>query len=437
MHRLLIGLQGNMKTMQEDLLSAVVPLLKLLSLTVIGLILAHHRTQIVPKSTFKQLNKLVFVLFLPCLIFIDLGRSITLHNLSLWWFIPVNVIISMLLGFLLGVIVVYLCRPPPQFVRFTIVMTACGNTGNLPIAILGSLCHAQDHSFGPNCHQRGVAYVSSAQWISVVLVYTLVYHMMEPPMEYYEIIEEENDENCRSDFTPLVIDAEWPPGIEETEISTKHSYNLLDDEEIQPVVISTEPIRSEMVQKVRVVAEKTPIKNIFRPPTIASLLAIIIGCIPRAKSFIFGHDAPFSFITDTLQILGGAMVPSVMLVLGGMLAEGPYISKLGFKTTIGVIVSRLLVLPLLGIGVVGLADKMHLLIADDAMYRYVLMLQYATPSAILLGAVARMRGYAVSETSALLFWQHVFALFSLSVYIFIYSKLVPYGPYTANTQVYT
>ncbi|KAI3825090.1 hypothetical protein L1987_06566 [Smallanthus sonchifolius] len=424
--------QGDMKTMQEDIFSAVMPLLKLLSLTVIGLFLAHHKTQIVPKSTFKQLNKLVFVLFLPCLIFIDLGQSITLHSLFLWWFIPVNVIISMSLGFLLGVIVVYLCRPPPQFVRFTIIMTACGNTGNLPIAILGSLCHTHDNPFGPNCHQRGVAYVSIAQWISVVLVYTLVYHMMEPPMEYYEIIEEENVESYSNDSGPLVVDAEWPPGIEETEIATKpfltktlngsqSSHNLQDDEERQAIETETEPI---VVQKVRIVAEKTPIKNIFQPPTIASLLAIIIGSIPRAKSFVFGHDAPLGFITDSLEILGGAMVPSVMLVLGGMLAEGPNVSKLGLKTTVGVIVARLIVLPVLGIGVVDLADKVHLLIADDAMYRYVLMLQYATPSAILLGAVAIMRGYAVSEASALLFWQHVFALFSLSVYIFVYSRLV-------------
>ncbi|KAK1423116.1 hypothetical protein QVD17_18411 [Tagetes erecta] len=418
-----------MNTIKEDLLSAVVPLLKLLSLTVIGLILAHHKTQIIPKSTFNLLSKLVFALFLPCLIFIDLGKSITVHNIALWWFIPVNVIISMSLGFMLGVIVVHLCRPPKQFVRFTIVMTACGNTGNLPIAILGSLCHSEDNPFGPSCHQRGVAYVSIAQWVSVVLVYTLVYHMMEPPVEYYEIIEEESVESCRIDSGSLVVEAEWPPGFAEINVSRNVSHNRQDnsqddDVEIQVNETRTKPIGSKMVQKVRVVAEKTPIKNIFQPPTIASLLAIIIGSIPHAKSFVFGYDAPLGFITDSLEILGGAMVPSVMLVLGGMLAEGPNDSKLGLKTTVGVIVARLLVLPVLGIGVVGLADKMHLLLADDAMYRYVLMLQYATPSAILLGAVARMRGYAVSEASALLFWQHVFALFSLSFYIFVYSKLV-------------
>jgi hypothetical protein len=56
----------------------------------------------------------------------------------------------------------------------------------------------------------------------------------------------------------------------------------------------------------------------------------------------------------------------------------------------------------------------------------VLLLQYTTPSAILLGAIASLRGYAVKEASALLFWQHVFALFSLSLYIVIYFKLLAY-----------
>lgn len=74
----------------------------------------------------------------------------------------------------------------------------------------------------------------------------------------------------------------------------------------------------------------------------------------------------------------------------------------------------------------ALADKLSLLVEGDEMYRFVLLLQYTTPSAILLGAIASLRGYAVSEASALLFWQHIFAVFSLSVYVVIYFKLLSY-----------
>ncbi|KAG6650004.1 hypothetical protein I3843_06G012700 [Carya illinoinensis] len=441
--------QNNMKSSGEDLLSAIIPLMKLLSLTVIGLVLAHPRTQIIPRATFKLLSKLVFALFLPCLIFTELGESITLENFAHWWFIPVNVLVSTGIGCILGYLVVIICRPPPQFKRFTIIMTAFGNTGNLPLAIVGSVCHTADNPFGPHCHSRGVAYVSFSSWVSVILVYTLVYHMMEPPLEYYEIVEEGieiEEELAVNDVSrPLLVEAEWP-GIEDKE--TEHSktpfiarifqsISNVSQTSFPDIEVSGEggansprSIRClaapKVFRRMRIVAEQTPIRHILQPPMIASLLAIIIGTVPQLKAFFFGYDAPLSFLTDSLEILGGAMVPSVLLILGGMLAEGPIDSNLGLRTTVGISIARLLVLPVLGIGIVALSDKMNLLVDDDAMYRFVLLLQYTTPSAILLGAIASLRGYAVGEASALLFWQHIFALLSLSLYIVIYFKIIPY-----------
>ncbi|KAL3501848.1 hypothetical protein ACH5RR_036297 [Cinchona calisaya] len=440
---------NSIKSSEEDIIDAVFPLLKLLSLTLIGLVLAHKNVKIIPKATFKLLSKLVFALFLPCLIFTQLGKSITVSNFTSWWFIPVNVLISTLVGCLLGILVVIICRPPPELTRFTIIMTAFGNTGNLPLAIVGTVCHNKDNPFGPDCHNKGVSYVSFAQWVAVILVYTFVYHMMEPPMEYYEVVEEggqgeELQQGQGGDISrPLLVEAEWP-GIEEKEtehsktpfiatifksISNMSQTTLPDIENAnEENTNSPKSIRClaapRVVRKIKVVAEQTPIRHIFQPPTIASLLAILVGMIPQVKAFVFGIDAPLSFITDSLEILAGAMVPSVMLILGGMIAEGPNESKLQFRTIIGISVARLLVLPLFGIGIVALADKLHLLLVDDKMFRFVLLLQYTTPSAILLGAIASLRGYAVSESSALLFWQHVFALFSLSLYLIIYFKLL-------------
>ncbi|KAI8538977.1 hypothetical protein RHMOL_Rhmol09G0145400 [Rhododendron molle] len=449
MFRYLTELYDNNMKPSTDLLSAVVPLMKLLTLTVVGLVLAHPRTQIIPKATLKLLSKLVFALFLPCLIFTHLGQSITLKNFALWWFIPVNVLVSTAMGCILGYLVVIICRPPPQFIRFTIIMPAFGNTGNLPLAVVGSICHSKDNPFGPDCHRKGVAYVSFAQWVAVILVYTLVYHMMEPPLEYYEIVEEaveimEHREGNDNDVSrPLLVEAEWP-GIEDKE--TEHSktpfiariFNSATsdtqtgfpelDLTVEEGGNSPESVRClaepRVVRKMRIVAEQTPIQHILQPPTIASLLAIIVGMVPQIKALFFRDDAPLSFISDSLEILAGAMVPSVMLILGGMLAEGPNDSKLGLRTMIGITVVRLLVLPLLGIGIVALADKLHFLVDGDQMYRFVLLLQYTTPSAILLGAIASLRGYAVSEASSLLFWQHICALFSLSLYIIIYFKLL-------------
>ncbi|CAI9785566.1 unnamed protein product [Fraxinus pennsylvanica] len=55
----------------------------------------------------------------------------------------------------------------------------------------------------------------------VILVYSLIYHMMEPPVENYEIAGEEDEkhEQLASDEASksLLVEVEWP-GIEDEEI---------------------------------------------------------------------------------------------------------------------------------------------------------------------------------------------------------------------------
>lgn len=269
-------------------------------------------------------------------------------------------------------------------------------------------------------------------------------------MQYYEIVSGENEieEDRTSNISrPLLHEAEWPGMVDKVTEHSKtpfiarvfmsisgSSQNTFPDldltEEGGAAAGPSSPkslrclAEPKVVRRIRIVAEETPIQHIMQPPTIASLLALIVGMVPLFKGFVFGTDAPLSFFTDSLEILAGAVVPSVMLILGGMLAEGPNDSALGTRTMIGITVARLLVLPLVGMGVVALADKLNFLVDGDRMYRFVLLLQYTTPTAILLGAIASLRGYAVKEASALLFWQHVCAVASLSVYIVIYFKLL-------------
>lgn len=275
-------------------------------------------------------------------------------------------------------------------------------------------------------------------------------------MEYYEIVSEEREKEIVEEkepnsniSMPLLHEAEWPGVVDKATAhsktpfiarvfmsiswSSQNTFPEIDFAEEGGAAAGPSSPKSlrclaepRVVRRIRVVAEQTPIRHVLQPPTIASLLAIVVGMVPVLREIMFGDDAPLSFFTDSLDFLAGAMVPSVMLVLGGMLAEGPKDSALGIRTTVGIIVARLLVLPLLGIGVVALAGKLHLLIEGDQMYRFVLLLQYTTPSAILLGAIASLRGYAFKEASALLFWQHVCAIVSLSIYIVIYFKLISY-----------
>ncbi|XP_048231095.1 protein PIN-LIKES 2 isoform X4 [Ricinus communis] len=386
MESVLFALQEKVKNEGEDITAAIVPLLKLITLTLFGFILIKY--ELIPKPTLNTLSKLVFVLFLPCLIFTHLGPPITLHNIVRWWFIPVNVLLSTAIGCVLGYLVALICRPPPEFFRFTIIMTGFGNTGEI-------------------------------EEISIDDSRPLLVEAEFPGLE------DQESEHSKTPFIARLFNGVSerhvpnPDKIEESSGAGEEEEG--DENSPKSIACLVEP---RMVSKIRVVAEQTPIHHVLQPPTIASLLAIIIGVIPAVKKIVYGTEAPLEFMTDSLDILSEAMVPSVMLILGGLLAEGPTNYKLGTRTTIGVIVARLLVLPAIGIGVIYLADRWNLLISGDLMYRFVLLLQYTTPSAILLGAVASLRGYAVKEASALLFWQHACAVVSLSAFILLYFHLL-------------
>ena len=72
------------------------------------------------------------------------------------------------------------------------------------------------------CNQSGVAYVAFSQWIAILVIYTFVYHMLEPPEEYFELVSDDGSEDSsvkggtaalaalEADSMPSVTSAEWP-----------------------------------------------------------------------------------------------------------------------------------------------------------------------------------------------------------------------------------
>lgn len=65
---------------------------------------------------------------------------------------------------------------------------------------------------------------------------------------------------------------------------------------------------------------------------------------------------------------------------------GPGASGLPPRTTLAVVVARLVVVPMLGVVVVLSADRLGFLPPDDKMFRFVLLMQHAMPSSIQIGA---------------------------------------------------
>ncbi|PKA61805.1 hypothetical protein AXF42_Ash008636 [Apostasia shenzhenica] len=404
---------------------AILPIAKVFTMCFLGFLMASKYVNILPANGRKLLNGLVFSLLLPCLIFSQLGRAITLEKLLQWWFIPINVVIGTISGSLIGFIVASIIRPPFPYFKFTIIHIGIGNIGNIPLVLIAALCRDKSNPFGDSqkCNQDGNAYISFGQWVGAIILYTYVFQMLAPPPGgSFDISEEDALPNkCLVNIAvpeqvPL-LPAEEP---EETSIKTSKGGKVSEVFRIALCYVNV-----EIFCKLCYLVEKLKIKQVFQPPIIASVMAILIGTIPFLKHLILTDDAPFFFFTDSCLILGGAMIPCILLALGGNLVDGPGIGsrRLGLRTTAAIIFARLVLVPPAGLGIVTLADKLGLLPEGDKMFKFVLLIQHTMPTSVLSGAVANLRGCG-KEAAAVLFWVHIFAVFSMAGWMILYLRIL-------------
>ncbi|KAK7394920.1 hypothetical protein VNO78_15461 [Psophocarpus tetragonolobus] len=388
---------------------AVMPIVKVFTMCALGLLMASKYVNILPTSGRKLLNGLVFTLLLPCLIFSQLGQAVTLQKMLDWWFIPVNVVLGSISGSLIGFLVAAIVRPPYPFFKFTIVQIGIGNIGNVPLVLISALCRDQSNPFGDaeKCSTDGTAYISFGQWVGAIILYTYVFNMLAPPPEGTFDVDNESVplksspmNGALPEQAPLLVKEE---GVTSTAGNTSKKWKIKD---ILPFLY-----------------EKLKLKQILQPPIIASILAMALGAVPFLKQLIFTPNAPLFFFTDSCTILGEAMIPCILLALGGNLIDGPGSSKLGFRTTAAIIFARLLLVPPVGLGIVMLADKLGFLPPDDKMFRFVLLLQHSMPTSVLAGAVANLRGCG-RDAAAVLFWVHIFAVFSMAGWIILYLNIL-------------
>ncbi|CAA0827265.1 Auxin efflux carrier family protein [Striga hermonthica] len=418
MRRLLIEVLMEPVNGGESLLGsikiAVLPIAKVFAMCFLGFLMASKYVNILPANGRKLLNGLVFSLLLPCLIFAQLGQAITYEKMIEWWFIPVNVILATISGSIIGFLVASIVRPPYPYFKFTIIHIGIGNIGNVPLVLIAALCRDNSNPFGNTCSQDGTAYISFGQWVGAIILYTYVFQMLAPPPGGSFEVEDGNlpIKNPLGNSTNA-LDRDRPP------------------EQTPLLAVEDVPARSNEVKKDKVkyflkyIYEKLKLKQIIQPPIIASVLAIFIGCVPFLRKLIFTPDSPLYFFTDSCMILGEAMIPCILLALGGNLVDGPGpgSAKIGARTTAAIVFARLVLVPPTGLGIVTLADKLGFLPPGDKMFRFVLLLQHTMPTSVLSGAVASLRGCG-KEAASVLFWVHIFAVFSMAGWIILYLNIL-------------
>jgi hypothetical protein len=211
----------------------------------------------------------------------------------------------------------------------------------------------------------------------------------------------------------------------------------------------------EVKQRVVSLSKKVNLGSIFAPATIAAIIALVIGLITPLRNLIIGTVAPFRVIQDSLTLLGDGAIPAMTLILGGNLLKGMRrsevrSSEMKNSCIIGVLVARYILLPVSGVLLVRGAYKLDL-VTSEPLYQFVLLLQYAVPPAMNLGAwletnslkysyffqiryitsfpyfsgtKTQLFGAGESECSVIMLWTYSLAAVSLTVWPTFFMWLV-------------
>ena len=79
-----------------------------------------------------------------------------------------------------------------------------------------------------------------------------------------------------------------------------------------------------------------------------SIAGLAVGCVTPIKDLLVGDDPPLGFFTESLSIMAGGMIPSMMLVLGSVLHKGPGSAKVPKRVIFGILAVRQIIIPILG-----------------------------------------------------------------------------------------
>lgn len=406
---------------------ASMPILQVLLISGLGAFMATEYCGLLTADARKSLNKIVFMVFTPSLMFASLARTVTLQDIISWWFMPVNIAVTFLIGGMLGWIVVKLLKPKPYLEGLVIATCASGNLGNLLLIIVPAICNEDNSPFGDKsaCSSVGLSYASFSMALGGFFIWTYTYQLVRSSSVKYKELQ------AVDDF------AKQP----NKDLDSNESTRLLKGENQEPVAISVQSTKSvEDVEDQAVISQEssgksekesvtlwgkftgvlhTILEELLAPPTLAAILGFIFGAISWLRKLIIGDSAPLRVIQDSVKLLGDGTIPCITLILGGNLTQGLRTSRIRPWVILGVLSVRYIISPAIGIGVVKAANSLGFL-PPDPLYHYVLMVQFTLPPAMNIGTMTQLFNVGQEECSVLFLWTYLAAALALTFWSTVY-----------------
>uniref|UniRef100_A0A453J1K1 Transporter n=1 Tax=Aegilops tauschii subsp. strangulata TaxID=200361 RepID=A0A453J1K1_AEGTS len=154
----------------------------------LGACLASSRFDVLTSDARRHINKVVYIVFVPSLVFSSLAGTVTLKDIISWWFMPVNMGIIFLIGAALGWLAVKALKPGAHLQGLIIACSSAGNWGTIPLMIVPAICNEEDSPFGDadTCKSLGLSYVSLSMALGNFFIWTHSYSVMKRSAQLYK-----------------------------------------------------------------------------------------------------------------------------------------------------------------------------------------------------------------------------------------------------------
>ncbi|KAK9285766.1 hypothetical protein L1049_024966 [Liquidambar formosana] len=275
---------------------ALMPVLKVLLVTAVGLFLAFDSIDLLGAQARHHLNNIVFFVFSPAMVGSYLAETITLTTLAEMWFMPVNILLTFIIGSALGWILVKIAKTPPHLQGLVIGSCAAGNLGNLLLIIIPAVCTESNSPFGDStvCTTYGTAYASASMAIGAVYIWSYVFIIMR--VSANKSIKEINANDSTISINSCGETSEiFSESCTESLLPSKDfpsSEDYLNQAEL-PHTTSDEgkakvPFLEKIKQHVKIFTRKINLKMLLAPSTIGAIVGFIIGIVSPIRKAMIG-----------------------------------------------------------------------------------------------------------------------------------------------------
>ncbi|KAL8529222.1 hypothetical protein ACS0TY_006600 [Phlomoides rotata] len=386
--------------MGDLFVASSIPIGKVLLVTGLGSYLALDRVNILGDDARKHLNNITFFVFNPALVYSNLAKTITYESMLELWFMPFNILITFIIGSVLGWVVVQITRAPSHLRGLIIGCCAAGNLGNLLLIIIPAVCKERGSPFGdPDvCHTYGMAYASLSMATGAIFLWSYVYNIVRVSSSRTSMeVEISDSPSCKSSGvgSPVSSRRSWTDpllssndfsGAEDHENGITISHDRIEDKPRLLVFFMNVSAVNKIKQRLETLFKKMNLKKVLAPSTAGAITGFVIGLVPQIRNLLIGDAAPLRVVQDTALLLGDGAIPAVTLIMGGNLLKGLKGSEIQKSIIISILGVRYVAMPLIGIGVVKGAVRFGL-VHDNPLYQFVLLLQFAVPPAMNIGTL--------------------------------------------------